>query len=173
MAPKPTHGVRRDARLLRVTRSRGDHRIADSKRRAIARYQQRLDAEPLATLRDGLIVSITNGRYLLEQADAALMASSDLGAQTGLAKFAGWLGNRVRRDSELLLVIEEKLSADRTAVTMCGKCGRAFSGADYLNASVHACVSNPPATPPASPIAAGSTGTAAGGPASDDDSEDT
>src|SRR5262249_35456780 len=82
--------------------------------RALARLERQLDSQPLDTVRDGLIGSISRGRLLCEKADAILLAAPDLREESGLAKFSGWLHGRVRRDVELLLLLEERFRAKST-----------------------------------------------------------
>jgi hypothetical protein len=96
-------------------------RLDDRQRRALARLQKRLDPiqrelgdHPLQAVKDALVASISRGRLLCELADAYLLASPDLRQEGGLAKFSGWLHNRVRRDSELLVLLQEKVERDST-----------------------------------------------------------
>jgi len=108
------HGVYRTARALRVVQGTAadgtKQRLARHQHRQLARLQRRLDSEPLEAVRDGLIKSIANAELICDQADAALLMSPDIRQETGLAKYLGWMSNRLRRDRELLLLVEERLN---------------------------------------------------------------
>jgi hypothetical protein len=122
----PTHAIRSKARALGVVKGSAVKRLGDRDRRALARLQQHLDAQPIEAIRDGLIGSISRGRLLCEQADAILLASPDIRQEQGLARFAGWLHGRVRRDSELLLLVQDRMQSDEGHRTTCARCGQTF-----------------------------------------------
>ena len=133
----PTHGVRSVARILGVVKVNGAPvRLDKRTKRARDRLQQQLEAAPIETVRSLLIENISNGHILGQMADAILLTSPDLRNETGLAKFVGWINNRTRRASELLVLLERGAAGDQ-AGDVCPKCAGRFALSDYVK---HPCV---------------------------------
>src|SRR5262245_27097825 len=112
MAAPITHGGRRLSIELGVRRQVGRRpRLSDHTRRALARLQRRLDAAPIEATRDGLVDSISRATILQDHCDAAMLAAAeagDLANQQSLGRLAYWFSNRLDRERELLLLLEER-----------------------------------------------------------------
>jgi hypothetical protein len=102
----PRHGVRLLARQLGSPST-----LPRPVKRALARLQRELDAKPVETVRDTMVIDVSVGTLLYQRALHELMASPDLRKEGGLAKFAYWIGNHLGRQRDQLLQLEHQRAA--------------------------------------------------------------
>lgn len=142
---RPTHGAR--VRGLSV-RTEDLERVDKRTRRQLTNMHSALAAEPIEAVRDALIGRIARKELLAQRAEAGLLAAADLALTVdGLGKFSTWLWNSLRRDAELLVLLEAKVGDDNASGTTCGRCGGRFGdlGA-YLQHTGVCAQPTPPAT---------------------------
>lgn len=131
MARPTTHGVRQLANRVKADRT------DPATRRRIAGIQRHLVAAPVEALVDLFVGRIARKEELAQRAELALLNAPDLdAASTGLGKFATWIWNSLRRDTETLALLLDRADADRK---------RAPDLASYLEQRA----ADAPATPPA------------------------
>jgi hypothetical protein len=125
-------------------------RLDRGTRRRVAELTSAFAAAPLESVRDHLIAGLARKTLLAQRAEAGLLAAADLGKCVGgLGKFATSIWGALRRDAELLLLIEQQGIAKPAAIT-CSRCGARVAATDYLQ---HACVRPPAADADAQPAA--------------------
>jgi hypothetical protein len=127
--PAPaTHGAHALERRI-VT-----NRLEPRDRRALKKLNAALVSTPIETLRDFYRGRVARKELLAQRGELAALTDPAFGGTAWLAA----LWNSLRRDVELLQLLEAAAAKKDTAVTTCGACGQTFSGdpAAYLR---HAC----------------------------------
>ncbi len=107
----PRHGVHALAQQLGVGRRPDAQRLERRTSRALNRLQRQLDANPLETIRDHLVDGIACDTIIEQKANRELLASAELRNEQGLAKFKFWIGNRLDRQRDQLILLERQRAA--------------------------------------------------------------
>jgi hypothetical protein len=114
----PEHGIHTLAadlavvKLPRRVRERPSLRV----RRAVERLQRQLDEKPIEAVRDGINDTVSRLTVASQTAEEKIQHYLDTG-QTDRAlsvgRLAYWLGNRLDRNREMLVQLEQRRDADR------------------------------------------------------------